>query len=108
MDDLDEDKLFFQELEKDQMAYLNKMLDRGKRRKQFESFVSNTELNSGVDKTKTSENQRFITPPVILSNSNDCKSQFSTQRITQRLTSIIKGKDSPFNFILFHPVLIQD
>ena len=99
MDDLDEDKLFFQELEKDQMAYLNKMLDRGKRRKQFESFVSNTDLNSGVDKTKTSENQRFITPPVILSNSNDCISQFSTQSITQRLTSIIKGKDSRFSLI---------
>ena len=82
------------------MAYLNKMLDRGKRRKQFESFVSNTELNSGVDKTKTSENQRFITPPVILSNSNDCISQFSTQSITQRLALIIKGKDSRFSLIL--------
>ena len=99
MNDLDEDKLFFQELEKDQMAYLNKMLDRGKRRKQFESFVSNTDLNSGVDKTKTSENQRLNTSPVILSNSNDCISQFSTQSITQRLTSIIKGKDPRFSLI---------
>lgn len=73
------------------MAYLNKMLDRGKRRKQFESFVLNADLNSGVDKTKTSENQRLITPPVIQSNSNDCISQFSTRSITRRLTSLIKG-----------------
>ena len=73
------------------MAYLNKMLDRGKRRKQFESFVLNADLNSGVDKTKTSENQRLITPPVIQSNSNDCISQFSTRSITRRLTSLITG-----------------
>ena len=73
------------------MAYLNKMLDRGKRRKQFESFVLNADLNSGVDKTKTSENQRLITPPVIQLNSNDCISQFSTRSITRRLTSLIKG-----------------
>ena len=82
------------------MAYLNKMLDRGKRRKQFESFVLNADLNSGVDKTKTSENQRLITPPVIQSNSNDCISQFSTRSITRRLTSLIKGtvprKTAPF------------
>jgi len=99
---LDVDKLilFFKELEKDQMAYLNKMLDRGKRRKQFESFVLNADLNSGVDKTKTSENQRLITPPVIQSNSNGCISQFSTRSITRRLTSLIKGtvprKTAPF------------
>ena len=80
------------------MAYLNKMLNRGKRRKKFESFVS-ADLNSGVDKTKTSENQRLNTSPVILSNSNDCISQFSTQSITQRLTSIIKGKDPRFSLI---------
>ena len=75
------------------MAYLNKMLDRGKRRKQFESFVLNADLNSGVYQTKTSENQRLITPPVIQSNSNDCISQFSTRCIMQRLTSMIKGMD---------------
>ena len=36
------------------------MLDRGERRKEFESFISNADLNSGVYKTKTSENQPLI------------------------------------------------
>jgi len=80
-----------QELEKDQLAILNKMLDRGKRRKQFESFVSKADLNTGVYKTKTSENQRYITPPLVLTNSHNSISQFSTPCIKQRLTSIIQG-----------------
>ena len=93
-DFLGEDKtIFCQELEKDQLAILNKMLDRGKRRKQFESFVSKADLNTGVYKTKTSENQRYITPPLVLTNSHNSISQFSTPCITQRLTSIIQGID---------------
>ena len=66
------------------------MLDRGKRRKQFESFVSNADLNAGVYKTKTSENQPT---PVIQSNAHNSISQISTRCITQSLNSILKGLD---------------
>ena len=66
------------------------MLDRGKRRKQFESFVSNADLNAGVYKTKTSENQRTS---VIQSNAHNSISQISTRCITQSLNSILKGLD---------------
>ena len=80
-------------MEKDRVAFLNGMLNR----QQFESFVTNTDLNFGVYKTKNSENKRTVTPPNQQSNSHNSISQISKRRITQSLNSISKGKVREIN-----------